>query len=53
VTVGVSVGIALYPDDGPDLATVTRKADRAMYAAKGRGGGVCFYPDIADGKGGR
>jgi len=30
----VSVGIALFPDDGPDLSTLLRKADIAMYKAK-------------------
>jgi EAL domain-containing protein (putative c-di-GMP-specific phosphodiesterase class I) len=30
----VSVGIALFPDDGPDLDTLLSKADMAMYKAK-------------------
>ncbi|HEY5249781.1 MAG TPA: bifunctional diguanylate cyclase/phosphodiesterase [Dermatophilaceae bacterium] len=30
----ISVGIALFPDDGPDLSTLLRKADIAMYKAK-------------------
>jgi diguanylate cyclase len=30
----VSVGIALFPDDGPDLSTLLSKADIAMYKAK-------------------
>ena len=30
----VSVGISLFPDDGPDLSTLLRKADIAMYQAK-------------------
>jgi EAL domain-containing protein (putative c-di-GMP-specific phosphodiesterase class I) len=30
----VSVGIALYPDDGPDLNALLSKADMAMYKAK-------------------
>jgi diguanylate cyclase (GGDEF)-like protein len=29
-----SVGIALYPDHGPDVATVLKHADTAMYQAK-------------------
>ena len=30
----VSIGIALFPDDGPDLNTLLNKADMAMYKAK-------------------
>jgi diguanylate cyclase (GGDEF)-like protein len=30
----VSIGIALYPDDGPDLNALLSKADLAMYKAK-------------------
>jgi GGDEF domain-containing protein len=28
-----SVGIAMFPDDGSDEATLTKHADTAMYAA--------------------
>lgn len=50
IEVGYSLGVALYPNDGPDLATVIRAADQAMYAAKERGGGVAFYRDVAGGE---
>jgi diguanylate cyclase (GGDEF)-like protein len=34
-----SIGIALFPDDGADLSALLRKADVAMYRAKGSGNG--------------
>lgn len=37
VYVGVSIGIAVYPDDGEDFHTLTRHADTAMYASKNKG----------------
>ena len=41
--VGVSVGVATYPVDGPQVEDLVRAADQAMYAAKheapGRGAG--------------
>jgi len=32
-----SIGIAIYPEDGEDLETLTKKADTAMYYSKGHG----------------
>ncbi len=44
VVIGVSIGIALAPDDGDDADMLTRNADLALYKAKGNGRGVFrFY----------
>ncbi len=43
-----SVGIAHYPDDGPDVATLLQRADVAMYEAKERRMGVANYQPDAD-----
>ena len=37
--VSVSVGIAIFPDDAHDAATLIAAADAAMYRAKRHGGG--------------
>ncbi len=43
-SVGVSIGIAVFPDDGGDSATLLRNADAAMYVVKSEGkNGYRFY----------
>ncbi len=37
-TIGTSIGVARYPDDGYELDEVVMKADSAMYRAKENGG---------------
>jgi diguanylate cyclase len=44
----VSIGIALFPDDGDDLNTLLRKADIAMYKAKTPGNGHHVYGSADD-----
>jgi diguanylate cyclase (GGDEF)-like protein len=46
--VQASIGISLYPRDGQDAVTLTRKADLAMYRAKsqGRNTYALFTPDM-------
>lgn len=42
---GVSVGIALYPEHGSNLNGLLRSADIAMYEAKKQRNSLCFYAD--------
>ena len=45
--VGASIGVALGPEHGQDPATLLRRADLAMYAAKRAGEGISlFTPDL-------
>ena len=41
--VGVSIGIALYPDHGQESDVLFRRADTAMYMSKQAGGGYAVY----------
>jgi diguanylate cyclase (GGDEF)-like protein/PAS domain S-box-containing protein len=49
VDLGVSMGIAVYPDHGTDMQELWRNADAAMYRAKRAGGHrfVLVAPDIS------
>jgi diguanylate cyclase (GGDEF)-like protein len=44
----VSIGTALFPSHGPDLSTLLRKADLAMYKAKSSGEGHHVYGGVDD-----
>ncbi len=46
--IGVSVGIALFPQDGIDVESLLRGADLALYRAKSDGRGTCrtFEPEM-------
>jgi len=48
VHISVSVGIAMYPEDGTDIDTLIERADKAMYQSKAqREGGFQFYAETA------
>ena len=43
IRIGTSVGIAIYPDNGTDAATLLQRADVALYEAKSAGKGTFRY----------
>ncbi|MGD2073575.1 MAG: sensor domain-containing diguanylate cyclase [Gammaproteobacteria bacterium] len=48
ITTCASIGVALYPDHGRDVAELLRSADQAMYAAKAAASGPQLYQRLAD-----
>jgi len=43
LSVGVSIGVAIYPADGRDYEDLLKNADIALYAAKANGRGTCQF----------
>jgi diguanylate cyclase (GGDEF)-like protein len=48
IDIGATVGIARYPGDGTDAATLLRCADIALHATKHDGSGIGFYDGAQD-----
>src|SRR4051794_3842753 len=50
VKLSASAGVAVFPDHGADLATLTAAADRALHAAKalGRDRAVIYSPEVTN-----
>ena len=50
VTIGTSIGIAVFPNDAPDRATLLSHADAALYEAKMEGRGIyrVFEPSMGE-----
>lgn len=49
-SVGVSIGIAFYPEDGVTIEDLLKRADIAMYRVKALGGGYLVYqPEMSAG----
>ena len=48
VDIDASIGIALFPDHGTDIATLLQRADIAMYKAKETHSGYVFYSEELD-----
>ena len=43
VRISASIGVSFFPQDGEDITTLTRNADRAMYLCKEKGrDGICY-----------
>ena len=51
--IGISIGVAIYPHDGIDAATLLANADAALYRAKAEGRGTIrfFESDMESGCG--
>lgn len=43
IEVGLSIGVAMWPDDGPDAQALLRHADISMYVAKRRNSAFEYY----------
>jgi len=46
MTVGISMGISIFPGDGKDLAEIMKSADQAMYLSKKDNHGYVLFKSI-------
>ncbi|WP_052465451.1 GGDEF domain-containing protein [Thermotoga profunda] len=44
--IGVSAGVAIFPQDGETIEDLIKKADKAMYKAKNKSVGYIFYSQL-------
>jgi diguanylate cyclase (GGDEF)-like protein len=44
--VGISIGVAIFPDDGADATTLLNNADAALYRAKTAGRGTTRFFEV-------
>lgn len=47
-TMGISMGIVVYPDHGEDVETLLRRADISLYRSKDKRSGYTFYNEESD-----
>ena len=50
VSIGVSIGITLYPVDDQNVDGLLKHADAAMYRAKAQGGNSFQFHSVPDGR---
>lgn len=48
VSIGASIGLSVFPEDGASYEELLKRADVAMYSAKRAGGGAIFYLPYQD-----
>ena len=48
--IGLSIGVAIYPDDGTDAKALVCNADAALYRAKAEGRGTIRFFEAVDGR---
>lgn len=48
ISIGASIGLAVFPDDAATSSELLRAADRAMLRAKADGGGICRFTPRLD-----